>query len=133
MEEAMDQEHLKMRWMLQAIDEGEIEGAMDGASNGSGSNGRYNNLSLIYMSEYDTIKIIIVLHEFKNNNNNGIKKLIASITDWFKVFLTSISSSTISTISVSSIVGVIIPRRSRWMRLDSVIIDASTIGTQMFR
>jgi len=75
MEEAMDQEHLKMRWMLQANDDGEIEGAMDGASNGSGSNGRYNNLSLIYMSEYDTIKIIIVLHEFKNNNNNGIKKI----------------------------------------------------------
>ena len=71
MEDAMDQKHFKMRWMLQAIDEGEIEGAMDGASNG-----RYNNLSLIYMSEYDTIKmIIIILHEFKNNNNNGIKKI----------------------------------------------------------
>jgi hypothetical protein len=60
---------------MQATDEGSIEEAMDGASNGSGSNGRYNNLSLIYMSEYDTIKIIIVLHEFKNNNNNGIKKI----------------------------------------------------------
>jgi hypothetical protein len=38
MEEAMDQEHFKMRRMLQAIDEEKIEGAIDGASNGSVNN-----------------------------------------------------------------------------------------------
>ena len=40
MVQGMDDEAIEERWMVQAMDQGAIEEAMDGASDGSGSNRR---------------------------------------------------------------------------------------------